>query len=115
VLRRVTGRVPALLRPPYGGRSPETLTWLGERDTTVVLWDVDPDDWAMPGAAAIADVVLAQVGNGSIVLMHDAGGDRSQTVEALPRILDSLLGQGYAVVPVEQLLGGGQSSSGTPG
>src|SRR5262249_14302848 len=103
VLRQTTGRVPHLVRPPYGGRSPEVLAWLAGRGATTVLWDVSPDDWARPGAAAIADTVLAEAGNGSIVLMHDAGGDRSQTVAALPGIVESLLARGYDLVPVDRL------------
>ncbi|MEV5693117.1 polysaccharide deacetylase family protein [Micromonospora globbae] len=53
-------------------------------------WDVDPSDWEAPGARKIASTVLSQVGPGSIVLMHDAGGDRQGTVDALWQILPQL-------------------------
>ena len=93
-----------LFRPPYGSRTPDILSWLAEGDSgTVVLWDVDAMDWAMPGADAIAASVLAQVVPGSIVLIHDGGGDRSQTVAALPRIIEGLLERGYRFARVDEL------------
>jgi peptidoglycan-N-acetylglucosamine deacetylase len=95
---------PRLFRPPYGSRTPEILSWLAEGDSgTVVLWDVDAMDWAMPGADTIAASVLGQVVPGSIVLMHDGGGDRSQTTEALPRIIEGLLEQEYRFARVDEL------------
>jgi peptidoglycan/xylan/chitin deacetylase (PgdA/CDA1 family) len=65
-----------------------------------VLWDVDPQDWRRPGAAAISTRILSQVGDGSIVLMHDGGGDRAQTARALDRVLTSLAARGYAFRPL---------------
>jgi peptidoglycan/xylan/chitin deacetylase (PgdA/CDA1 family) len=94
-----------LFRPPYGSRSPEVLSWLAAGDgPSVVLWDVDTDDWAMPGADAIARSVLEQARPGSIALMHDGGGDRSQTAEALPAIIEGLLADGYRFALVEEML-----------
>ena len=69
------------------------------------------NDWQRPGADAIATQTLAKVGQGTptesqrIVLLHDGGGDRSQTVEALPRIIDGLRAAGYTLVPISQLAG----------
>ena len=94
-----------LFRPPYGSRKAELLTWLGRiGGPTTVLWDVDTGDWAMPGAAAITEVVLAHVRPGSIVLMHDGGGDRSQTAEALPAVIEGLLDRGYRFARVTDQL-----------
>jgi peptidoglycan-N-acetylglucosamine deacetylase len=93
-------------RPPYGSRTPEILSRLAADDaTTVVLWDVDTEDWAMPGADAIARAVLQQAKPGSIALMHDGGGDRSQTAEALPAIIEGLLAKDYRFALVDDLLG----------
>jgi peptidoglycan-N-acetylglucosamine deacetylase len=103
-LARVTGQVPVLARPPYGARTPDVLQWLAGQGLTTVLWDVDPCDWASPGRDAIADGVAAGVRPGSVVLMHDGGGDRWQTVAALPAVLAGLLGQGYELVPVARML-----------
>src|SRR5207253_2859960 len=71
----------------------------------VVLESIDPQDWAKPGADVILQRVKQQRRDGSIILLHDAGGDRSQTVEALPRILDWLHTRGDTVVPLSTLLG----------
>jgi peptidoglycan/xylan/chitin deacetylase (PgdA/CDA1 family) len=101
---KVTGGVvPKLFRPPYGSRTPQVLTWLAEVAPTAVLWDVAPDDWTMPGTDVIADTVLEHVQNGSIVLLHDGGGDRSQTVAALPMIIEGLLARDFSLVLVDDL------------
>ncbi len=101
---RAAGAGPGLFRPPYGSRSPDVLHWLGERGTPVALWDVDPSDWARPGAAVIAGRVLMQVRPGTIILMHDGGGDRSQTVAALPLVIEGLLDRGYRFSRADALL-----------
>lgn len=65
---------------------------------TPLGWSIDTRDWRKPGAAAIRDAVLTQVHPGAVVLMHDGGGDRSQTVAALPEIIDGLADLGYSFV-----------------
>jgi peptidoglycan/xylan/chitin deacetylase (PgdA/CDA1 family) len=94
-----------LFRPPYGARTAELLSWISaERpDHTLVLWDVDSYDWAQPGADTIVDNVMRKVQPGSIILMHDGGGDRSQTVAALPRIIEGLMTLGYRFVLLGEL------------
>ncbi|MGW4892734.1 polysaccharide deacetylase family protein [Kitasatospora sp. NPDC004240] len=96
--------LPTLLRPPYGGRSAGTLERIAELGLTTVLWDVETDDWARPGPEVIAERVMRQVRPGSVVLMHDGGGDRSQTVAALPPVIARLRAEGYRLVPVGDLL-----------
>ncbi|UNO39199.1 polysaccharide deacetylase family protein [Streptomyces sp. MST-110588] len=104
IARAGGGAAPTLFRPPYGSRTPEVMGWLADRASTVVLWDVAPDDWAMPGAQTIARTVLEQARPGSVVLLHDGGGDRSQTVAALPPIIEGLLARGFRFVRVEDLM-----------
>jgi peptidoglycan/xylan/chitin deacetylase (PgdA/CDA1 family) len=58
-------------------------------------WTVDPRDWSRPGTDVIVEQVLAQLRPGGIVLMHDGGGDRSQTVQALAILLPTLREQGW--------------------
>jgi len=99
------GAGPGLFRPPYGSRSPDVLRWLGERGTPIVLWDVDPSDWARPGAALIAGRVLMQTRPGTIILMHDGGGDRAPTVAALPLVIEGLLDRGFRFTRADALLG----------
>ncbi|MEV4559305.1 polysaccharide deacetylase family protein [Kitasatospora sp. NPDC049285] len=99
----VGGDGPRMFRPPYGSRSPEVLHWLTEHGATVVLWDVEPADWSMPGAEAISRAVLDQARPGSLILMHDGGGDRSQTAAALPAVIEGLLDRGYEFARVDRL------------
>ena len=99
---RAAGTATTLVRPPYGARTPDSLTWLAGHGYTTVLWDIDVGDWAAPGTEAIvAGATTATAG--SVILMHDAGGDRTGTVAALPRILGRLLDRGYRFVTVDQL------------
>jgi peptidoglycan/xylan/chitin deacetylase (PgdA/CDA1 family) len=63
---------------------------------TIVLWNVDTQDWRRPGVDAISQHLLSHAEPGRIVLMHDGGGDRSQTIAALKVALPKLQEQGYA-------------------
>ncbi len=112
LIESITGRATTLFRPPYAAdTSPSQLSELTplqiaqDMDYLVVLENIDPQDWAKPGADIILQRIKQQRRDGSIILLHDAGGDRAQTVEALPRILDWLKTRGDAVVPLSTLLG----------
>jgi peptidoglycan/xylan/chitin deacetylase (PgdA/CDA1 family) len=98
------GGVPTLFRPPYGSSSPQVMDWLAEMPSAVALWDVSVDDWAMPGAQAIARGVQDKTQPGSIILLHDGGGDRSQTVEALPAIIEGLLERGLTFARLDTMV-----------
>lgn len=84
------------LRPPYGATDANTRQYAADQGYAIVLWDIDPQDWRRPGAKVIADHVIRSVYPGAIVLMHDGGGDRAQTVQALETVLRELSAQGYA-------------------
>jgi cellulose synthase/poly-beta-1,6-N-acetylglucosamine synthase-like glycosyltransferase/peptidoglycan/xylan/chitin deacetylase (PgdA/CDA1 family)/spore germination protein YaaH len=112
LLETITGRSTTLFRPPYAAdTSPSKITELApiqmaqELGYLVVLENIDPQDWARPGADIILQRIKQQRRDGSIILLHDAGGDRGQTVEALPRILDYLKTRGDSIVPISTLLG----------
>src|SRR5207302_5783964 len=112
LLETITGRSTTLFRPPYAAdTSPSKVSELmplhlaQELGYLVVLENIDPQDWARPGADIILQRVKQQRRDGSIILLHDAGGDREQTVEALPRILDYLKTRGDTVVSLGTLLG----------
>ena len=94
---------PTLFRPPGGGWSDRVVAIASSRDCRVVLWSVDPRDWA-PGRTArgIARSVLTHVEPGSIVIMHDGGGDRTATARALPRIIRGIRRMGLRLVTVEE-------------
>src|SRR5437667_1896060 len=112
LIESITGRATTLFRPPYAAdTSPSQLSELiplqiaQDLNYLVVLENIDPQDWAKPGADIILQRVKQQRRDGSIILLHDAGGDRSQTVAALPRILEWLHTRGDTVVPLSTLLG----------
>ncbi len=92
------------IRPPYGAMNAGAWGAVREAGGRVVLWDVDPEDWRKPGTKKIADRVVRATKPGSIVLLHDGGGDRTQTVKALPKIIKRLRGKGYTFVTVEELV-----------
>src|SRR5881227_4137037 len=112
LLETITGRATTLFRPPYAADSSPTqlseltpLKIAEDLNYLIVLESIDPQDWSKPGADVILQRVKQQRRDGSIILLHDAGGDRSQTVEALPRILDWLHTRGDTVVLLSTLLG----------
>ena len=112
LIETITGRATTLFRPPYAAdTSPSQLSELAplqiaeDLGYVAVLENIDPQDWAKPGADIILQRVKQQRRDGSIILLHDAGGDRSQTIEALPRILDYLRTRGDNVVSLSTLLG----------
>jgi len=86
------------VRPPYGAVNATVVDRLGSRGLTTVLWSVDPADYSRPGTGAIVDRVLGAVRPGSIILLHDGGGDRSQTVAALPAIINGIRARGLGFV-----------------
>jgi peptidoglycan-N-acetylglucosamine deacetylase len=95
---------PRLFRPPYGSFNQGTLGLLDERRMLMVLWSVNPVDYYRPGANVIVSRTLAAVHPGAIVLMHDGGGDRSQTVAAVKVLIGKLRKRGYRLVTVPRLL-----------
>lgn len=95
VIRAQTGYTPQCLRPPYGAVDSSVRRRAASLDKTIVLWTVDPRDWSRPGTSVIVSRVLNAVRPGSTVLLHDGGGDRSQTVAALPTIVRTLKARGY--------------------
>ena len=112
LLQTITGRSTTLFRPPYEADSRPTeisevtpLLVSQDLDYLTVMENIDPEDWAKPGAEVILQRIKQQRRNGSIILLHDAGGDRSQTVEALPRIIDYLRARGDQIVSLSTLLG----------
>ena len=96
---------PCLFRPPGGAVDASVIAAAAADGMRSITWDVDPADWSNPGSAAVYSRVVGAVRPGSIVLMHDGGGDRSGTLAALPRIIDALRARGYRFATVTELLG----------
>jgi peptidoglycan-N-acetylglucosamine deacetylase len=97
-IHKATGRTPKLFRAPYGAWSPEVLQLCAKARMTPVDWSVDPRDWARPGVNSIVDNIMSNTRTGSIILEHDGGGDRSETVAALSIVLPRLIDAGYRFV-----------------
>ncbi len=121
-----TGRTLKLFRAPFFGDAEPSTS-----DEVVPVWEaqnrgyvsvglhVDSEDWQRPGVPTIVNNVLTRIMTGptscndqsepqcsrNVVLLHDSGGDRSQTIAALPIIIDSLRARGYRFVPVSELAG----------
>jgi peptidoglycan/xylan/chitin deacetylase (PgdA/CDA1 family) len=91
------GTPPRLFRSPGGDWSPAVFTSTARHGMTPIDWDVDPRDWSRPGPQRIINRLLAAK-PGDILLCHDGGGDRSQTVAALRTVLPRLKGRGYTFV-----------------
>lgn len=94
----------SFLRPPYGTYNETVTSVARELGLRLALWDVDTRDWESKNADAILAQLKRQVKPGAIILLHDGGADRSATVEAVPRIIDWLLQNGYAIAPLKKLL-----------
>jgi peptidoglycan-N-acetylglucosamine deacetylase len=95
---------PRLFRPPYGSWDNATLRLLHKYKMLMVMWTVDTSDYTRPGVSTIVRTAVDGARPGAIILMHDAGGDRSETVAALPKIIAVLRRRGYRFVTVPKLL-----------
>jgi peptidoglycan/xylan/chitin deacetylase (PgdA/CDA1 family) len=108
------GRKPLLFRPPYGSFNTTTFHLLHQMHMLMVLWSVDTDDYELPGVETIVNRVMEGAKPGAIFLMHDAGGDRSETVAALPLIIRKLRARGLQLVTVPRLLADDPPPRGQP-
>ena len=100
-VKELTGKDMKVFRPPYGSYNNELIDTVYGCDYYPIQWDVDSLDWKGISAGEITKRVTGKVTNGSIVLFHNAG---EHTPEALPDILDYLLGEGYEIVPISKIL-----------
>ncbi len=123
IIESITGRSTRLFRPPFGeggdtnAADPDEIVHLLETQKLgyiTVGMNIDPNDYEKPGVDEIVnriDRIIAQANHNlmsyNVILMHDGGGDRSQTVAALPKIIKDLKGKGYKFIPVSGLLGAG--------
>jgi len=94
-IHAVTGQRPRMFRAPYGVWPPAVFSYCAQAGLTPLAWSVDPRDWSRPGTRAIVRDILSDTRTGSIILEHDGGGNRSQTVTALKTWLPRLLDKGY--------------------
>lgn len=98
-----TGYHTYFYRPPGGFVSKTQLETTNRNGHVVALWSVDSKDWRNPGVKQIVDNVVKNVFPGSIILMHDGGYQRSQTVKSLGPIIDALRARGYRLATLSEL------------
>lgn len=103
-IEQTIGEQPIFFRPPYGAINAKVLLQAKNMHFSTVLWNDDTRDWSLPGVYAIIHTALSTVGNGSIILMHDGGGNRSETVAALPSIIEGLQHRGYRIVSLQKMI-----------
>ena len=96
-LRSILGRSPTLTRPPYGIFN-DSVIELSE--SPLILWSVDPEDWKNRDVGAIVDIIMSQVSDGAIILMHDI---YQSSVDAVPTIIDKLRSAGYEFVTISEM------------
>lgn len=101
----LSGYTPCVFRPPYGAYDSSVVRLARSLGLATVTWNVDPSDYTSPGVGVIEQRVLAQTQPGSVILSHDGGGPRTQTLAAYPRIIAELRTRGYRFLTVPQLLG----------
>jgi peptidoglycan/xylan/chitin deacetylase (PgdA/CDA1 family) len=94
-IHAATGERPSMFRAPYGVWPPTVFSYCARAGLTPLAWSVDPRDWSRPGVPAIVRDIVSDTRTGSIILEHDGGGNRSQTVAALKIWLPRLLHAGY--------------------
>ena len=104
-IAELTGVTPTLFRCPYGEYDDHVINAVNSMGMTAVQWDVDSLDWKGISAAEIQKRVLSKIQPGSIILFHNAA---ENTPEALPGIIESLLADGYTIVPISKILLSGE-------
>jgi cellulose synthase/poly-beta-1,6-N-acetylglucosamine synthase-like glycosyltransferase/peptidoglycan/xylan/chitin deacetylase (PgdA/CDA1 family) len=121
-LAGAAGITTTLFRAPYSSQTDaiDNYSWpvykkLGQDGYTSVFVDTDSDDWKRPGVAKIVQWATPEKNEGASVLFHDAGGERSQTIAALPQYIEKMRAKGYTFTTVSGVLAAqGQAPPGTP-
>lgn len=102
LLGSILGTPPNCVRPPFGRINAFGRSELLHRGLAVALWTKDTEDWKRPGTTVIVQNALAGARPGGVILFHDSGPDMSQTVAALPAVIEGILGRGLRIAPICQ-------------
>jgi peptidoglycan/xylan/chitin deacetylase (PgdA/CDA1 family) len=105
-VEEISGTCPTLFRPPYGEYNQDVVRAASQLGLTLVTWSAHAADWRMPqpSPASIATSILNSAENGAIFLLHEGGGQRANTVAALPAIIEGLQARGFELVTLPRLL-----------
>jgi len=104
IIQATIGVRPTFFRPPYGAMNYTVLAQARNLHYTTVMWNGSAEDWSLPGVNGIVSKTLSYAHNGAILLLHDGGGNRAQTVAALPIIITNLESRGFKFVTIQQLV-----------
>ena len=104
LIYQVTGVKTNLFRPPGGHLSNGLVAYAKKKNYATLMWSADSRDFQQPAPATMVNTVLKNARPGGIVLLHDGGGDRTNTIKALPQIIAKLKQQGYRFVTIPELL-----------
>lgn len=119
IIQGITGRSPILYRPPFGNylnthdgdnmdnyvkSKFQRIMDITQMGYITVNYDIDSEDWKTHNSKEIVDKVIKQASDGDIILLHDGGGDRTATVQALPEMIEKLKSQGYKFVTIGELM-----------
>ncbi|MBF2063398.1 MAG: polysaccharide deacetylase family protein [Calothrix sp. C42_A2020_038] len=104
LIYQVTGVKTNLFRPPGGIKTNGPYAYARNQKYATIMWSADSVDYSRPSVSKLIDNVMQHAKPGGIVLMHDGGGNRSNTVKALPQIINNFRKQGYRFVTVPELL-----------
>ena len=104
-IQAAIGVRPTFFRPPYGAFNRAVLEQASHLGVTTVLWNDTAEDWTLPGVSFIVNKILRLAHAGAIILLHDGGGNRAQTVAALPTIIMDLENRGFSLVTLQRLVG----------
>lgn len=104
LIYEVTGVRTSLFRPPGGIKTNGPYAYAKNQKYATIMWSSDSSDYARPSVPKLISNVMREAKPGGIVLMHDGGGNRSNTVAALPQIINNFRKQGYRFVTVPELL-----------
>jgi peptidoglycan/xylan/chitin deacetylase (PgdA/CDA1 family) len=99
-IQAVLGITPTLMRPPGGAYNDTVLAETQAQGLSVILWSVDPRDWADHDATSVLHTMARQAGNGDIILMHDMS---QSSITAALRLVDTLQAKGFCFVTVSEL------------
>lgn len=104
LIYQTTGVKTNLFRPPGGMMHNGLVSYAKNSKYAIIMWSSDSIDYSRPAVSKLINNVFRQAKPGGIVLMHDGGGNRSQTVQALPEIIAKFRSQGYSFVTVPEVL-----------
>ena len=104
IIYQTTGVRTSLFRPPGGIMNNGVAAYAKNNKYAVIIWSADSMDYSRPAVPRLMNNIFREAKPGGIVLMHDGGGDRSNTVKALPEIINRFRKQGYEFVTVPELL-----------